>query len=281
MALNTTRRSEDDEKIYYWFIDRANRSPQMVALITPYDRYDTPRYEINIDYDPLNLNTQQSIDMLMDLFEDELLLGIKSGDLNDIEERYINSSHEPKIEELLSKSFAPSREEVRKAIEHEDVKVEKDDSDYFSGEELYYFLTPKGGELWEFVFTPQWDRYFTRWSTEDSGVINCTNVNIIEKLLSIQYVLSYHREKYSRYLVPDTEIWQTITPWQALYWKTLPTSYSISYQTELIEIDERTNKSQEFREEVRQADEWFRSALNWYQKDYFNDWLNYPVMNNQ
>lgn len=278
MTTNTIRRS-DDEKIYYWFIDRASRDPHMVALITPYDRYDTPRSTINLDYDPFNLNTKQSIDILMELFEDEILLGIKSGDRDNINENHINSSHEPKIKELLSKSFMPSREEVRKAIEHEG--IDNTNSDRFSDEELYYFLTPKGGELWESVFKPKWDWYFTRWSTGDSSVINCTSSNIIEKLLSIQHLLSYHREKYSRYLVPDTEIWQTLTPWQTLYWKTLCTGYSISYQTKLTEIDEHKNKSQEFREEIRQADEWFRSIQNWYQKDYFNDWLNYPVMNSQ
>jgi hypothetical protein len=280
MAINITKRSNNGQEIYYWFIDRASRDPHMVALITPYDRYDTPRTRINLDDDPCNLNTQQSIDILMDLFRQEFLLGIRSGDIDDIQALYNNSPHALKIEELVAKSFIPSHEEVRKAIENEELDATELDN-CFTGKELYYFLTPKGGELWESVFKPKWDWYFTRWSTGDSSVINCTSSNIIEKLLSIQHLLSYHREKYSRYLVPDTEIWQTLTPWQALYWKTLPISYSISYQTELIEIDERTNKSQEFREEVRQADEWFRSVQNWYQKDYFNDWLNYPIINSQ
>jgi hypothetical protein len=262
------------EKIHYWFVERANIKPHMVALITPYDRYDTPRTKINLNDDPFNLNTQQSIDILMDLFKQEFLLGIKSGDLYNLDENSINLPHQPQINKLLSKSFIPSREEVRKAIEGEE--VDKLQLDCFSGRRLFYFLTPKGGELWESVFKPNWDWYFTRWSTGDSSVINCTSSNIIEKLLSIQHLLSYHREKYSRYLVPDTEIWQTLTPWQALYWKNLPTGYSISYQTELIEIDERINKSQEFREERRKADEWFRYVQNWYQKDYFDDWLNYP-----
>jgi hypothetical protein len=274
MELHITRNNSDD-KIYYWFIERANTSPHMVALITPYDQYDTPRNRIDLDCDPLNLNTKQSINILMDLFEDGTLLGIKSGDLDNMKRDYINLSYQPKMEELLSKSFIPSREEVRRAIENEE--IDENESNRFTGKHLFYFLTPKGGELWESVFKPKWDWYFTRWSMGDSSVINCTNITTIEKLLSIQHLLSYHGDKYSRYLVSGTEAWQTLTPWQALYWKTLPAGYSISFQTKLIEIDERTNKSQEFREEIRQADEWFKHVQNWYQKDYFDDWLNYPV----
>lgn len=263
------------EKTHYWFVDRACRIPHMVSLISPYDQYDTPRTKIELDYDPFNLNTQQSIDILMSLFERGFLLGIMSGDLDEVDDLYINSLHAPTTKELSVKGFIPSREEVRKSIEHKE--VDSSQSDCFTGKRLFYFLTPKGGQLWESIFKPKWNLYRTAWRTGDFNIINCTNINTIKKLISIQHFINYKPDRCSLSLPSGTEVWQELTPWQGLYWKSFPTAYSVSFQTSFVETDEHKKESEQFMKEMRKANEWYKHSLKWYQKNYFDDWLDYPV----
>jgi hypothetical protein len=250
---------EMNEEIYYWFINQASTSPHMTCLITPYDRYDIPRTKINIYCDPLNLSTRQSVDILNNLFESGVILGINSSDLDDIESSYDNSPHKPELEELIGKSFVPSRQKIKKAIDHEE-----------NGDRLFYFLTFKGGKLWESIFKPKWNQYLRRRSDGINHIIDCANLDIGQKLISIEYLLSFDDEN-TYYSLTDTEIWETFTPWQVLYWKTYSVGYSVRYQTKHIEVN-KSNESKELREEIRQAQEWLTNNWNWCTREYFDNW---------
>lgn len=250
-----------DEKIYYWFINQANTSPHMIGLITPYDQYDSPNANINIYCTPLYLSTDRTADVLLELFENELILGIKSSERDNVWETYLNSPHRPKMEELIAKSFIPSYQEIKKALKQEE-----------SDDELFYFLTPKGGELWEAIFQPKWNQYLRRSGDGITRLIDCADPDVGKKLISLEYLLSFDRENV-HCSIPGTEIWETITPWQVLYWKTLPVGYSVSYQSKHIEVNKSAVESKELREEIKQADEWLTDICNWYAKDYFDEWL--------
>lgn len=232
-----------DEKIYYWFINQASLLPHLIGLITPYDQYDFPSANINIYCTPLYLSTDRTADVLLELFENELILGIKSSERDEVLETYVNSLHRPKMEELIAKSFIPSYQEIKKALKQEE-----------SDDELFYFLTPKGGELWESIFKPKWNQYLRRRGDGITCVIDCVDTDVGKKLISLEYLLSLDCENIY-YSIPSTEIWETITPWQVLYWKTLTVGYSVSYQSKRIEVNKSIVESKELREEIKQADE--------------------------
>jgi hypothetical protein len=123
----------DSEKIHCWFIDLAYSSPHLTSLIMPRDQCDFPDTSIDIYHNPLNLNTECTTDVLQDLFKDDILVGIKHFDLENIESCHINLPQEITIEQLLSKGFIPSRQEIKKALKREE-----------DNDELFYFLTYNG-----------------------------------------------------------------------------------------------------------------------------------------
>jgi hypothetical protein len=255
----------DSEKIHCWFIDLAYSSPHLTSLIMPRDQCDFPDTSIDIYHNPLNLNTECTTDVLQDLFKDDILVGIKHFDLENIESCHINLPQEITIEQLLSKGFIPSRQEIKKALKREE-----------DNDELFYFLTYKGGNIWESVFKPKWNQYTTRrtgYGENDDllQIIDCADIEIGRKIISLQYLLSFDNE-YTHYSVSDTEEWKEFTPWQVLYWKVISRGYSISYQTKNIEVD-KSNISKELRQEIVKAREFLTNNWNWYKRDYFDDWL--------
>jgi hypothetical protein len=255
----------DNEKIYYWFIDLASHNPHLTGLIMPRDQCDVPDAPIDIYHNPLDLTTECTIDALQDLFKDDILSGIKLFDLDEIEERYTNWPQQFTMNQLLLKSFIPSRQEIKNALTHQE------DGD----DRLSYFLTHKGGNIWESVFEPKWNQYFTQRTGEENDnllqIIDCADINIGKKIISLQYLLSFDDE-YTHYSVPDTERSEEFAPWQVLYWKVIPKGYSISYQTKNIEVD-KSNVSKELRQEILKAKEFRDNNWNWYTRDYFDDWL--------
>jgi hypothetical protein len=268
--MNTS--NEIDDKICHWFLNQAVFFPHLVSLITPLDRYDVPSTKINIYCTPFNLSTDQSVNVLQGLFESGLLLGIRGSDSYEVELAYQNSPHKPTMEEMISKSFIPSHKEIRKALMQEEDE---------NGNELYYFLTQKGGELWESVFKPNWELYLTRRSRDSESssrdiihVIDCKNLIIGRKLILVDSLLSLDEENSFR-PIPNTEEVEIITPWQTLYWQTLPVGYSISYQSQL--IDKNSYEISELKEEIKEASEWLDNIWRWCRKDYFDDWLTLKI----
>ena len=69
-------------------------------------------------------------------------------------------------------------------------------------------------------------------------------------------------------IIPNTVVWETLTPWQATYWKTLPVGYQVRYQYRILESDEMQKQSQELLEQESEAKKYYFRICNWY-TDYY------------
>ena len=90
-----------------------------------------------------------------------------------------------------------------------------------------YGLTPRGGELWERYARPDWSRY------SDSTVGYQPDVGVIEaiSLEAAEAVYQRHERGDDEYEpLAESKQGEVLVPWQATYWKTLPTGYRLRYE---------------------------------------------------
>ena len=87
----------------------------------------------------------------------------------------------------------------------------------------YYGLTAAGGEAWEKVARPDWDRYIdSSFGTEpDAGEVICADPARAER-----YLFSPYQEHQP---LPDCVRRDCLEPWPATYWKTLPAGHRIRF----------------------------------------------------
>ena len=249
-----------------WFLDLAASFPVTLRLIKPYDQcifYD-PRLT------PPNLTTNQIIDILCRLFQNRLLLAITPATFDSLDITLINN--------LLTKAFIPSREQIKAGLTQGGFSsIRKEDDEYFENN-LYFFLTEKGGKQWEYWCQPKWNQFFLRcinsWDSVSEKfhnnsisphgrVISCANREVGEKIIAVKHLLEYPQPIIPQY-IENSAIWEKFTPWHPTYWKTLPCGYAVSYQSELVQIDENYHKTEELTEEKKQAREWYKNITNWY-----------------
>lgn len=127
-----------------------------------------------------------------------------------------------------------------------------------------YILTSQGGARWEAVAQANWNQYFF-WSFTHRSLENeilewkliCPSEELLKQLLSIRGYVE------SDIAVPDTEIWDTITPWRAMYWKTLPVAYRVCYQAKVADND-ISNPALSQCESYWQAGRWHAEIRKWY-----------------
>ena len=261
--------------IDYWFLNTAIVIPTSFNWIIPYEEYEVS----DVYHTPFNLTTNQIVEVMYRLFKDGILLAITSTDLKSLDSELIDN--------LLTKCFIPSRKEIKTTLEREeellgDVNLELE----YREEELLYFVTQKGGQLWEFWSKPKWNQFFRRcilnWESVSENLWNnsippygsifcCANQEFGEKIISIEPLLDY--PDFIPYPIKGSVTWGKFTPWHPTYWKTLPCGYVVSYQVELVKIDkntEQSNESPELIEQKKQAREWYKNITNWY-KNYYND----------
>lgn len=138
--------------------------------------------------------------------------------------------------------FVPSRAEIDAGLRNELA--------------IYYELTPKGGDLWERVAAPDWDRFLSvRGGSRKEGVWAASqNREILERYLA------YLPHKWREFPVWGSEMWETVVPWQATYWKTLPLGHAVRFQI-------RRPRRIARRTEVtvpQYVEEWFEQVKAWY-----------------
>jgi hypothetical protein len=130
-----------------------------------------------------------------------------------------------------------------------------------SGEaNIYYGLTAQGGARWEEYSNPDWDRYADEaWGIDpNEGEISATTRELVERHLSFQDIGNYR-------VCPGSEVWDILSPWEATYWKTLPTGHRLRLE---YEPDEKSSwdLSTEYllveQRQRRQEEYW--SLLKWY-----------------
>lgn len=248
----------------FWFLDFVVNFPVIFRLIKPYDQC----IVLDPDITPYNLTTNQIVDILFHLFQNSYLLAITPADLDSLDI--------PLINELLTKAFTPSRSQIKAALKQGEFSKKERYSEYYEND-LYFFLTEKGGKQWESWAKPKWNQFFRRcildWESvsenlrnnsisSNGRILRCANREIGEKIIAIQHLLDY--PQFVPYYIENSAIWEKITPWHPIYWKTLPCGYVVSYQVEIVEIDNCIDESQELTEEKIQAREWYQKIVNWY-----------------
>lgn len=217
------------------------------------------------------MTTNQIVDILFRLFQDGYLLAITSTDLYSLDISLLSK--------LLTRAFIPSHKQIRGALERDNFKNEKVHGE-FHDEELYFFLTKKGGETWEYLFKPKWNQYFRRsildWEfiseniqnnsiPSNGSIICCADQKFGEKIIAIEHLLNC--EQLIVYPIEESIMWEKFSPWHPVYWKTLACGYVVSYQALLVEVDknaENITELKELTEEVYKAREWYMDTVNWY-----------------
>ena len=106
---------------------------------------------------------------------------------------------------------------------------------YRSNTPLYYGLTETGGLLWESVFHPAWDLYVDTSEQPDVLTSKTPATDRVEiAALTRELVEEYAERVYrhavlSNQVVVGSESWVLLQPWQATYWKTLPSGWRVQF----------------------------------------------------
>lgn len=251
--------------IDYWFLDSAKIIPTSFSWIIPDDEYEVTDFYRT----PPNLTTKQIIEIMHRLFQDGILLAINAIDLASLDTSLIDN--------LSTKAFIPSRQEIKAALiqeekESENISLELEDTE----KDLFYFLTAegpsaqapsfhggvpltkRGGELWESIAKNIWNSSIP----PNGNLICCANLEIGKRIITCENLFDNYQ--YNVYLIENSIVYKKFSHWYPSYWKTLSYGYVISYRVELKEVDKNFNKSQKFIEEKNYVYEWFKDITNWY-----------------
>jgi hypothetical protein len=92
----------------------------------------------------------------------------------------------------------------------------------------YYRLTEEGGRRWEAFARPDWDRYICEEYTPRDKQIEvaelvCTQRDLLERYLRMLQLNVYDIDEGSVQF-------DTVAPWNATYWKTLPAGHGVSFR---------------------------------------------------
>lgn len=115
----------------------------------------------------------------------------------------------------------PDREEMRHILDER--------GPFHEG--VFYCLTPAGGESWESFARPEWDRYVSCDGESDEDPTITEVVASSEKSLK-RYMASVEHETP---IEAGSRIYDELRPWQATYWKTLPTGFRCRYRYQRVE----------------------------------------------
>lgn len=96
--------------------------------------------------------------------------------------------------------------------------------------ELFFGLTAQGGARWEALARPDWSRYLDAdvGCDPDELEILAGSKELIEEYLTVL--------PFSVDPVLGTETWDTLSPWNATYWKTLPLGHRFKSACRDIEV---------------------------------------------
>lgn len=93
--------------------------------------------------------------------------------------------------------------------------------------DLDYGLTPQGGRYWESLVHPSWQRFWTFATYPES------EVSWLREIVGADAIRTEHAFEllhvYEAF-VPASLKREELRPWQATYWKSLPTGYRVTYQ---------------------------------------------------
>jgi hypothetical protein len=90
-----------------------------------------------------------------------------------------------------------------------------------SGPCISYGMTSRGGARWEAVAKPDWSRFLDELTGIDPDEIEVSG-------LDRDRVASHLRRHVRTAIVPGSERWEELIPWEATYWKTFPRGYRVT-----------------------------------------------------
>jgi len=89
------------------------------------------------------------------------------------------------------------------------------------GPVMSYGMTSRGGARWEALAKPDWSRFL-----DESAGLDPDEVEVAG--LDRDRVASHIRQHTLFPVAPDSERWETLVPWEATYWKTMPRGYRVT-----------------------------------------------------
>jgi len=90
---------------------------------------------------------------------------------------------------------------------------------------VYYGLTAQGGAKWEAAARPDWNRFIYGGYSDSEAELISMNRQWVERYFMLIQPGGFD----TLFAVPGTEVWDTLEPWQALYWKTLPIGHRVRF----------------------------------------------------
>ena len=151
--------------------------------------------------------------------------------------------------------FVPTRDEIIAGLSYIPPYRQKESLALSGrGEELYYWLTAQGGTHWEAISSPEWSRYVEAFyfADPDEGTIIASNQALAEKYFSL-----VHHLCSGTVAIAGSERWDVLEPWQATYWKTLPSGCRVRFEY-------KSQEEAEVKEQPLEVRQFFEEINNWY-----------------
>ena len=108
-------------------------------------------------------------------------------------------------------------EDLRRSLDRSEIEAAL----HGCGPGFSYGMTSRGGARWEAVAKPDWSRFL-----DESAGLDPDEVEVCG--LDRDRVAAHIRRHTLFAVTPGNELWKTLIPWQATYWKTLPRGYRVT-----------------------------------------------------
>jgi len=118
-------------------------------------------------------------------------------------------------------AYGPRRSDDREDFGRSLHRSETEAALHGCGPGFSYGMTLRGGARWEAVAKPDWSRFL-----DESAGLDPDEVEVEGP--DRDRVASHLRRHTLWAVVPDSERWETLIPWQATYWKTIPHGYRVT-----------------------------------------------------
>lgn len=165
--------------------------------------------------DPPDLFDEKLVETLARLFE--------RGDIIAQEMRWYRDENGVACSDCVGDPYMPSRSQIECALRHDFL--------------LYYQFTPQGSARWEIAANVNWDNFI--WDLGDPVCREREVMATTREAVEHYMTLDFDRDPFPiehEVCVPDTIRWETLMPWQATYWKTLPIGRRMTCTLQAVEV---------------------------------------------
>jgi hypothetical protein len=144
--------------------------------------------------------------------------------------------------------FLPSRGDLEEELN----EPERNRKTYLS-----YGLSRLGGAQWEALSSPRWDRFIS--ASYGSDPYDAEMIAQDRQLVQRYFELQRYISSSVGTVIPDSLHWDTLQPWEATYWKTLPKANRLRFYYHPYVGDTKVPDIPAWAwEEFRQMSEWYQ-----------------------